>query len=71
LLGAAIAASTFDIVSRAIPEQTAALDTEVAFPARELPPEWQWHPPGVAVEHMYRKQAPQRLDWIRRGDAKR
>ena len=25
-------------------------------PARALPPEWRWAPPGVSVEHMYAKR---------------
>ena len=69
-LGFAIVASTVDVVRAALAEETPTIGPLVEFPARELPPEWQWKPKGVEVEHMYRQHAPERLDWIRKGGAR-
>ena len=43
----------------------------VKFQTRELPAEWRFTPESVPVEHMYSREAPGRIDWIRRTDSGR
>ena len=68
-LAFAIVELTFDVVRGALAEETATAEPTIEFAAREIPREWQWHPSGVAVEHMHRQHKPDRIDWIRNGGA--
>ncbi len=66
-LGFAIVASTIDVVRAASLERSAAAESVVSYPPRELPREWRWEPKTVEYEHMFRQQAAPRIDWIRNG----
>ena len=67
VLAFAIVESTAGIVGAALSDRTATSEPAVAYPARELEPEWRWERKALDFDHMYRqKQAPQ-LDWIREG----
>jgi hypothetical protein len=66
-LSLAIVASTVEVARSMLAEQAPVAESDVAFPVRELPPEWQWQPQGAAVEHMYQPYAPDRLERQRRG----
>jgi hypothetical protein len=36
-------------------QDEAATRTALVWPTRELPREWRWSPPGVRVDHMFRR----------------
>ena len=65
VLGSIVTLWAFDATGSATAGRSDAVEAVNDWPARELPPEWQWQPRGVDVEHMYRNPKPQRLDWIR------
>jgi hypothetical protein len=64
-LGYAISLSAIGVARDAFAAQAAPAEPVMSFPAREIPPEWQWPPPTGNYNRMYRGVTPQRLEWIR------
>ena len=70
ILVVAIAAPTVSIVQAAIAEHAEfSAEGTAVISTTALPREWQWEPPGVGYEHMWRQgsfDVPRQRDWIRR-----